>query len=356
MDEQTKQALALVGQPVFFAENGKIVWRNAAAAALVAEGTAVTALLDRQLLSMWKREDVLRFPLTLAGADYLVSVRALQGGLLFAAERSRTQRDSANLLEAAAAHLRQPVHDLFFAAQTALELLPESEASEAAAAELNRSAYRLLRYCGQLSDGGRALRRELLPRRAPVDAAHFFDVLAQALAPLLAAAGLRLDYRGLNSPCRVWMDEALIERAVYNLIANAARYTPTEGTISLTLERTQSIVAVKISDNGEGISPQVLARLFAPEEEPEAGDPRRGLGLGLSLVREAARLHGGALMLAGNGAEPGTTAVFSLSLAPAKQELRSPELQYDYTSGCNHGLVELSELLPAELYAPKSIS
>ena len=127
MDEQTKQALALVGQPVFFAEDGKIVWRNAAAAELIAEGTAVTALLDKQLLAMWPQEDVLRFSLPLAGADYLVSVRTLQNGLLFVAEQTQARRNSTDLLESAAVHLRQPVHDLFSAAQTALELLPESE-------------------------------------------------------------------------------------------------------------------------------------------------------------------------------------------------------------------------------------
>lgn len=356
MDEQTKQALALVGQPVFFAEDGKIVWRNAAAAALIAEGTAVTALLDKQLLAMWPQEDVLRFSLPLAGADYLVSVRTLQNGLLFVAERTQARRNSTDLLESAAVHLRQPVHDLFSAAQTALELLPESEAAEAAAADLNQSAYRLLRYCGQLSEGGRALHHALTARRVLVEAMHFFEMLAGEIAPLLAAAGLHLNYRGLDSPCRLWMDGALVERAVYNLIANAARYTPKNGTLCLTVERLQSIIAIKLSDNGAGVSPQMLARLFAPEAEPEVGDPRWGLRLGLTLVREIARLHGGSLILAGNGAEAGTTAVFSLSLEPARQELRSPGLQYDYTSGCHHGLVELSELLPAELYTPKSIS
>lgn len=356
MDEQTKQALALVGQPVFFAENGKVVWRNPAAAALIAEGTAVTALLDKELLGMWPQENVLRFAATLVGTECLISVRPLQNGLLFAAEQSRKQPGSADLMEMTAAHLRQPVHDLFAAVQAALDQMPESAKSEAAAAELNRAAYRLLRFCGQLSDGGRALRHALFAHRVPVDAAQFFDALAATLTPLLAAAGLQLDYHGLESPCRLWMDAALVERAVYNLVANAARYTPHSGTVCLVLECLRDIVAVKVGDNGEGISQPMLSRLFSPETEPETGDPRTGLGLGLTLVREIARLHGGTLMLAGNGAKPGTTAVFSLTLEPARQELRSPALQYDYTSGCDHGLVELSELLPPELYASESIS
>lgn len=356
MEEQLKQALALVGQPVFFAENGRVIWRNEAAAVLIAEGTLVTALVDGQLFDLWSRRDVLRLPMTLAGIDYLVSVRPLQDGLLFAAERLQVGRDPAALLATAALHLRQPVHELFSAAQTAMELLPESGKAEAAAAELNRSLYRLLRYCGQLSDGSRALHHALSVRRVPTEAKHYFDALAGEITPLLAAAGLHLHYSGLNSPCRIWLGEELVERAVYNLIANAARYTPKDGTICLSVEQVRNIVAVKVSDNGEGISPQTLARLFAPAKELETGDSRWGLGMGLALTREIARLHGGTLMLSGHGAEPGTSAVFSLSLEPAKPGLRSPELEFDYTSGCHHGLVELSEMLPAALYAPKSIS
>ena len=46
MDEQTSQLLELIVQPVFFAQNGKIMWRNSAAAAMIADGTEITALLE----------------------------------------------------------------------------------------------------------------------------------------------------------------------------------------------------------------------------------------------------------------------------------------------------------------------
>ena len=56
MDEQTSQLLELIVQPVFFAQNGKIMWRNSAAAAMIADGTEITALLEQEhfeVLELW---------------------------------------------------------------------------------------------------------------------------------------------------------------------------------------------------------------------------------------------------------------------------------------------------------------
>lgn len=356
MDEQTSQLLELIVQPVFFAQNGKIMWRNSAAAALIEDGTEITALLERDMLDLWTREDVMRFPLTLSGIDYIVSARTLQQGVLFVAEQhSHTDCDPSNRMGAAAAQLRKPLHSLFSAAQVLFEMCAGKPETEKAAAELNQTMYQLLRFCGQLYDGGRALRHEMTACRRTTDAKAFFDALAEEIAPLLTAAGLEFQYHGLSAPCRVGLDAVLVERAVYNLIANSLAFTPRGGTVTLTVERLHRIIAVKVGDTGEGLSPKVISHLFEPEGELTVGDPRWGLGMGLVLVREIARLHGGTLMLSGNGAEAGTTAVFSLSLNPAPSGLHSPEPQYDYTAGYHHGLVELSELLPADMYDPEHI-
>ena len=230
MDEQTSQLLELIVQPVFFAQNGKIMWRNSAAAALIADGTEITALLERDMLDLWTREDVMRFPLTLSGVDYIVSARTLQQGVLFVAEQHRhTDCDPSNRMGAAAAQLRKPLHSLFSAAQVLFEMcagIPETE-------------------------------------RAAADAKVFFDALAEEIAPLLTAAGLEFQYHGLSAPCRVGLDAVLVERAVYNLIANSLAFTPRGGTVTLTVERLHRIIAVKVGDTGEGLSPKVPARRHA---------------------------------------------------------------------------------------------
>ncbi len=344
MDRELQQALELVVQPAFFAENGKIVWRNAAAAALLTVGMEISALLDRELLTLWNREDVLRFPAALGGTEYLVSVRTMPQGELFVAER-RAVGELADRLTAASAKLRRPLHNMVSSAQTMFETLSEDAGTRDARAELNRALYQLLRLCGQLSDGGRALQHELTACRRSVDAGAFFDALAEELETLLRAAGRRFRYDGLQGPCRIWMDSPLVERAVYNLAANSLEHTRPGGTICLSVQRMQRALAVRVTDDGDG-----LKELYDSPEGLQGGG-----GLGLVLVREIARLHGGAMMLSGNGAQPGATAVFSLSLRPASAGLHSPMPQYDYTSGYHHGLVELSCLLPPESYNPEEV-
>lgn len=344
MDRALQQALEMVIQPAFFAEKGKIVWRNAAASSLLAVGTEISAFQDRELFELWSREDVLRFPAALGGVEYLVSVRAMPQGELFIAER-RAAGEMADRMTAASAKLRRPLHNMVSAAQTMFEALSENAGTKNACAELNRALYQLLHLCGQLSDGSRALQHELTACRRSVDAGAFFDALAEELETLLSAAGRSFRYDGLPASCRIWIDPPLVERAVYNLTANSLEHTKPGGTICLTVQRMQRALAVRVTDDGEG-----LKNLYDSPESLQGGS-----GLGLVLVREIARLHGGAMMFCGNGALSGATAAFSLSLCPALMELHSPAPYYDYTSGYHHGLVELSGFLPPESYNPEEV-
>lgn len=356
MDEQTKQALELVAQPVFFAQEGRITWRNATAAGLLAKGMELSSLVEPELLTLWPAESTLHLNVVLAGREYLLSLRRFRDGLLFVGEPQRQSGNDSEQMEATAAQLRRPLQTMFAAAQTLFESAEIAEIAEnEATAQISRSMYQILRLCGQLSDGGRALRHALPVSRRAVDAKQFFDKLAETLEPLVKMLGMHFFYRGLTSPCRVWMDETLIERAAFNLAVNAVCYTPRGGTITLSVEVLTSTLAVRLRDDGEGLSEPATARLSDFSAPLTTEDARRGLGLGLVLVREIARLHGGSLMMAGNGDQPGTTALFSVTLRPAHASLRSPELRFDYAGGCNHGLVEFSELLPETLYAPENI-
>lgn len=353
MDEQTKQALELVAQPVLYAQSGRVVWRNAAASALLAEGTELSALIEPELLALWSGKSALHLPVTLAGRNYLLSLRRFRNGILLVTEPQRLTGSDSQQLEATAAQLRRPLQTMFTAAQTLFESAAEGE--NEAAAQLSRSMYQLLRICGQLSDGGRALRHALPVSRRAVDAKRYFDKLAEALEPLVKILGLHFFYRGLSESCRIWLDESLVERAVFYLAVNAARYTPKGGTITLSIEPLTSMLAVRVRDDGEGMSEQTVTYLSDPSIPLTLYDAHHSMGIEFVLVQEIARLHGGTLMFAGNGERMGTTALFSLSLRPARGELCSPELRYDYASGCNHGLVEFSELLPEPLYAPENL-
>ncbi len=117
-------------------------------------------------------------------------------------------------------------------------------------------------------------------------------------------------------PVPVLADPARVEQILANLIDNAVKYTPSGGRITLVFGETPDAVWCAVEDNGPGLTPGDLARIFKPYEKlsarPTGGESSHGLGL--TLARELARLQGGDLV-AGN--VPGSGARFLLTLPRA---------------------------------------
>jgi diguanylate cyclase len=107
-------------------------------------------------------------------------------------------------------------------------------------------------------------------------------------------------------------DRSHVHQVRSNLLANAARYTPAGGHITVGLVDTADGIEIVVKDTGYGIAAEDLANIFQPFTR--GGCPRRddGLGLGLWLAREIAVLHGGTLHAESNG--PGTAATFRFRL------------------------------------------
>jgi cell cycle sensor histidine kinase DivJ len=100
-----------------------------------------------------------------------------------------------------------------------------------------------------------------------------------------------------------------------NLLSNAVKFTPPEGSVTVTLGAIGPYLELVVADTGSGIAPEDLKRLGRPFEQAGDGDQRaRGTGLGLSLVRSLAELHGGRLTLDSTLGE-GTAATVRLPVA-----------------------------------------
>jgi len=118
-----------------------------------------------------------------------------------------------------------------------------------------------------------------------------------------------VDYQLPDDPIQLYLDLPKMSVVFVNLLLNAIRYTPIEGTIKLTIDDRKDEVVVSISDTGRGISPDSLEKIFEVFYQEDDHMTRRygGLGLGLSIARELVDLHRGRIWAESKGLGEGAT-------------------------------------------------
>jgi two-component system CheB/CheR fusion protein len=106
---------------------------------------------------------------------------------------------------------------------------------------------------------------------------------------------ITLDVRITQDPLIVEADAVRVKQIAWNLVSNALKYTQRGGHVTVELERDGNEARLTVRDNGQGIAPDQLARIFDWFRQGEAGSKRRrgGLGIGLALVKQLVELHGG---------------------------------------------------------------
>jgi signal transduction histidine kinase len=127
--------------------------------------------------------------------------------------------------------------------------------------------------------------------------------------------GIEFDVKIADEPLRGYVDRARITQAVGNLLHNAAKFTPRGGHVVLSLDAGDNNTAkIEVRDNGGGLAPEMLAKVFEPlvQDVRTIHRSRGGLGLGLALVKELAERHSGTV--SASNAAPGGGAVFTIRL------------------------------------------
>jgi PAS domain S-box-containing protein len=109
-------------------------------------------------------------------------------------------------------------------------------------------------------------------------------------------------------------DATRIQQVIWNLLANAVKFTPKGGAVNISARRTASHLEISVKDTGEGIDPQFLPHIFEPFRQAESPQTRvhGGLGLGLSIVRYIAEAHGGSVSAESVGRGHGATFTVTL--------------------------------------------
>ena len=116
-------------------------------------------------------------------------------------------------------------------------------------------------------------------------------------------------------------DHVRLVQCLANLLVNAAKFTPREGHIELTVAVDQDRVEFRVRDNGRGLDPHSLSQIFEMFVQARApGEPSSGLGIGLNLSRRFAELHGGTITAASEGLGRGSEFVLSLPIVVVREK------------------------------------
>ena len=182
------------------------------------------------------------------------------------------------------------------------QLLKPGKSSDAEMAEgldiIQRNALAQAQLINDLLDMSRIISGKL---RLDVQRVEMPAVIAAAVDSLQLAAkakGVRLEVVVDPTAGPITGDPHRLQQVVWNLLANAIKFTPRGGKVQVVLERASSHVQVSVSDTGKGISPQFLPQVFERFSQCDSCPTRShaGLGLGLSIVKNLVELHGGSVI------------------------------------------------------------
>ena len=224
---------------------------------------------------------------------------------------------------------------------------------------INRQVKHLTRLIDDLLDVSRITRGKVHLRKEQIDANPVINGALEAIRPLIEQRNHELIV-SLQPGLRLDADPTRLEQILVNLLTNAAKYTESGGTIWFTAALQGNDIVIKVRDTGIGILPEKLSHMFELFVQGDRSLARSegGLGIGLTLARSLAELHGGSVTATSEGAGKGSE--FLVRLPAAQSELlllrgyqqRAPRqaqrariLIVDDNTDMVSGLVKLLELL-----------
>ncbi len=185
---------------------------------------------------------------------------------------------------------------------------------------IERQVRQLTRLIDDLLDVSRITSGKIRLRRDFIDAGSVLKQAVESVRPLIQERehDLVLDFREGEMPIRA--DATRVEQIVVNLLANAAKYTPSRGLIRLSAALEGDRVFIRVQDNGMGIPPEKLPEMFKLFAQGERSIARSegGLGIGLTIVQKLAEMHGGGVTASSEGTGRGST--FTVHLPAASKE------------------------------------
>ena len=277
---------------------------------------------------------------TRSSADQrLAQMREANEHLVVAAVRAQTLTEEAEtashlkdeFLTTVSHEIRTPLNAILgWARMLESKQLPPERAQHAIEA-IGRSASALAHMIDDLLDTSRILKGSIRLALGPVDLAAVAQGALDAVRPLAATKKVHLGFDAVAGSRTVSGDADRLQQVIWNLLANAIKFTPEGGRVNVFLESASEHIEVRVVDTGCGISSDFLPHVFERFRQAEDATTQRhtGLGLGLGIVRQLVELHGGTVHGASPGVGRGATFTVRLPMAagstPADQPIARVE-------------------------------
>ncbi len=191
---------------------------------------------------------------------------------------------------------------------------------------VNRQVTHLTRLVDDLLDVARITSGKVVLKKSEISLKSVVNHALEISSSTLEAKEHALELKQPAADYLLEADHARLVQSVANLLVNAAKFTPVQGRIQLTVEVLEGTVRFGICDNGIGLEAASLARIFELfAQTPVPGEAPTGLGIGLSLARQFAEMHGGTLHASSSGLGHGSEFVLTLPVVTCEvQNLPQP--------------------------------
>jgi signal transduction histidine kinase len=259
----------------------------------------------------------------LAGADLSLAdslagrvASALDNCLLYEEIQTADQRKN-EFLATLSHELRNPLAPMRAALHMLRSQSVEPQRARALLDTMDRQVAQMTRLVEDLLDISRITRGAIELRRETLDVSAEIRNALESCQGQLELGGHEVVVNLPREPLQVVADRVRLQQILENILLNAAKYTDSGGRIEVSAEAKLSEVVIRVSDNGIGIQPDKLAHVWdlfvQVDESPDR--IRKGLGIGLALVRDLVRRHGGTVEAHSEGLGKGSTFVVRLPRA-----------------------------------------
>jgi CheY-like chemotaxis protein len=204
--------------------------------------------------------------------------------------------------------LRNPLAPIGAAAQFLPLVASDPDKVKQASAIISRQVAHMSSLIDDLLDLARVTRNLINLVKEPLDVRKILSEAVEQVSPLVRARHHHLTLHLPPGPANVLGDHKRLVQIVVNLLNNATKYTPDGGHIALQLRTPTGEVSVEVADDGIGMAPELVPRVFDLFSQAERSSDRSqgGLGLGLPLVKNLVELHSGSVLAQSDGVGKGS--------------------------------------------------